>query len=197
MNYHPWLNSEKSIFAWLSEYLPEELTKNCWQLVFGMSSSSWFPGDVLFDLSVHHGIMLADFIPNVHRLFVVSDKLKSILMSAGSAIEFFPVRIRNHKMRTDKRRYYCANVLEYVSCVDHDQSDYRTNNLLKDQIFRFKKLVLDESKIPPEKKIFRLGEMKHLIIVEETLANEIITVNNCSGMLLQEMERFGAEFRKG
>lgn len=68
------------------------------------------------------------------------------------------------------------------------------NELIKHEIRRFRKLVLDTAKIGPDTKIFRLGENPELVIVREDLARAI-TQAGCTGVDFKPMEDYGAEFR--
>ena len=196
MKYYPLVKDNRdNSFAWLSETLPEELRENSWKLMLGIPVKDWFPENVIFDLSVNDGIQLTDFIPSVHQIMVVSERLKDILQATGEDFEFFPVRIRNHKKRIVEKQYYLANLIGSLECVDREKSEFFINHIRKDQIFRFQRLVLDESKIPDGKSIFRLGEQTEQIMVNEPLALKIVKEVKCNGLMFRILESFGAEFR--
>ena len=92
--------------AWIEIKLPEELAERDHHLAFGIPSASWVPEDVTLDLSVDHGIRLADAIPNSNSLLVVSEKLKAVLAGSGAAFEFFQVKLRNQRGRIVPEPYY-------------------------------------------------------------------------------------------
>ncbi len=60
---------------------------------------------------------------------------------------------------------------------------------------RITELVLDESKIPEGKMIFRLGEMTELLIATEDLAIDIKRTHGCNGIFFVAIEEYGIEFR--
>ncbi len=130
----------------------------------------WFPENMVFDLSENHGEKLTDSISNIYRLFIVSEKLKNVLGNTGEEFEFFPVKIRNHEKKIIDSPYYLANLLGSLACLDKEQSEYVINPMNTDRAMYFSKLVLDETKIPKGKKIFRLKEFPELLIVNESLA---------------------------
>ena len=95
-----------------------------------------------------------------------------------------------------KNHYYLAQLVGSLSCIDREKSDFDISHMKEGQILTFRRLVLDHSKIPKDKHIFRLGEMRQLIIVSKDLAYKIYRVHNCRGMIFQIMEEYGAEFRE-
>ncbi|MFL5354794.1 imm11 family protein [Archangium sp.] len=194
MNYHPWTDDRNDSYAWISDS-PEEVEAKDYILTKGTSARDWFPSGAIFDFAPNKGIKPADSIPNFLGFHIVSEKLKQLLeATAGARFEFLPVRLRNHKKKILPDAYYVANLLDLVTCVDRSRSDFTVDELDKKEIRRFRRLVLDTSKIGPDSKIFRLGERPRLLIVREDLARAI-TEAGCTGMRFMPMEDFGAEFR--
>lgn len=194
MNYHPWTHDDDDAFVQIDE-TPPEIEDKDFLLDEGRPASSWFPAEVIFDFSPDGGLKPGDSVPNILGLYIISEKLRSILESASSArFEFLPVKLRNHKQKLLPEPYFLANLLDVVSCVDRERSEFRMNLLIKHEIRRFKRLVLDTSKLGPDTKIFRLGEKPEMVIIREDLAYTI-TAAGCTGMEFMPMEDFGAEFR--
>lgn len=195
--YLPWVNPSDLSIAMISPVLPDDFDDISWRLNGNDASvKNFFPEEVVFDLVEHHGKKLLDYIPNYHNMLVVSSELKNILLDqAGSSFEFYKVKIRNHKGRIEKREYYVAHLLDSIACMDKKKSDVRTSKIDPTQLSRIKKLTLDKKRIPDDKKIFRLEEMKSLVIVRKDLAFEIFREKNCRGMLFLKMELLGSEFR--
>jgi hypothetical protein len=195
MNYHPWTDDRNEAYAWITKS-PREVEVKDYTLDKGTPARDWFPSEAIFDFAPNKGIKLADSIPNSLGFHFVSEKLKQFLEStSGARFEFLPVRLRNHKKKVLSEVYYLANLLDIVACVDRSRSDFTVDELSKNEIRRFRTLVLDTSKISTDSKIFRLGERRRLLIVREDLARAI-TEAGCTGARFMAMEDFGAEFRR-
>ena len=196
-DYYPWLeDDEDDSFAWIYD-TPPELMETDFQLQEGEPCSSWFPKDLTFDLSPEHGSKLTDSIPNTDRHIIASEKLKELLearVSPGS-IEFLPVRLRNPKKKLVDKKYFVANVLKTVGCVDKEQSEFVMDAIDKGQVNYFTRLTLDEKKIPEDATLFRLGEKTDLVIIRSDLARVLLDAK-CNGMMFIVMEEYGAEFRE-
>ncbi|RKG95068.1 hypothetical protein D7V97_37875 [Corallococcus sp. CA053C] len=194
MNYHPWTHDDDEAFVQIDE-TPPEIEDKDFLLDEGRPASSWFPAEVVFDFSPVGGLKPVDSVPNTLGLYIVSEKLRSILESAsGARFEFLPVKLRNHKRKLLSEPYFVANLLDVVACVDREHSEFRMNQLITHEIRRFKRLVLDTSKLGPDTKVFRLEERPDMFIIREDLAHTIIEAG-CTGMVFMPMEDFGAEFR--
>jgi hypothetical protein len=195
--YYPWLrDDEDDSFAWLSPKDPEELGRNDWRLSEGVRCTDWFPSGLIFDLSKQAGIKLTDSVPNTSSLLVVSEKLRQVLAqeATGTVVEYLPIRLRNQKGKIVTKPYFLANLIGSVRCVDAKKSDFEMNKISKDQVSHFRRLALDEKKIPKDAKIFRLAEKTALVLVRQDLASAILK-SGCTGVLFQELEEYGSEFR--
>lgn len=196
MRYYPWLvDNEDDTFAWVLD-TPRELMEKDYLLHEGIPCKDWFPERQVFDISKDRGSRLTDCIPNRDKLLIVSEKLKAFLESHApdDPIEFLPVQLRNPNKKLVTAPYFIANLLGSVPCVNKSKSKFTMNAIDKEQVARFRHLSLDETKIPKEKKIFRLGEKMKLIIAREDLAKGILKAK-CNGMMYIPMENYGAEFR--
>jgi len=171
----------------------DDLEGKNYLLTAGVPLASLFSSTVTYQLSDEHGIKLADSIPNLLGVCFVSETLKTVLArETGNAIEYLPVQLRDPKGRTVSSRYYIANVLGTVDCLDLGQSQVKMSNIIKTSILKFDKLVLDESKIPPEQKIFRLGGKTDFLIVREDLV-QALREAGCTGCRFELMERFSTD----
>lgn len=195
MDYFPWQHDdEDDALAWI-EVSPESIRRKDYLLTEGVCAAAWFPGGVTFDLWKDRGSKLADSIPNVLGFLIVSDKLRRLLdKHSGADIEFLPVRVRNHQGRLVKARYFIANVLGTTACVDRELSDFDMGAIDKEHASHFRRLVLDESRIGADQKLFRLSEQPGLILAREDLVDELLE-QDCTGILFTYLEDFGAEFR--
>lgn len=188
-------DDEDDGWAWIDR-TPEELDENEWLLNEGKSAKDWFPSEVEFQLSKEYGIKLADSIPNVILKIIVSERLKSLIEAQVKPedVEFFPIKIRNQKKRLVDKPYYLMNVLRIISCVDRNKSDFDMDDIIKDQVDYFRRLALDESKIPADAKLFRLAEKLNLIVVREDFGEAVLD-GECTGIIFQALDDFGKEFR--
>lgn len=196
MPYYVWTEDDEDDGWARIDQPPADIKQNKWKLNEGESAKDWFPPEVEFQLSKDYGVKLADSIPNTIWLYIVSEHLKNAIEAQikPEDVEFFPVQIRNQKKRTVDKSYYLMNVLRTVPCFDKAKSKYRMDSIIKDQVDRVTYLVLDESKIPGDAKLFRLAEKLNLVVVREDFAGAILDAG-CNGIFFQYLDDFGKEFR--
>lgn len=105
---------------------------------------------------------------------VFSSKFRELLkILRVENIQYFDFEMLNPEDGSRYTDYKIANIVGHVDCVDKERSDlkYWENGNIK----RVRKLVLDESRIPPELKIFRLSSRRILTVVHESIRNAIIS----------------------
>jgi hypothetical protein len=196
MNYYPWLSDdEDASFAWLMD-VPNVMRNHPDEYLLhrGVSVKSWFPEEPIFHLAGERGMELTDSLPNALNLIFTSTRLKAFMEKhSGANLEFLPIRIRDHKERLVQEQYYIMNLLDTMDCVDLEKSKFSRSAMNPERIMTFYLLVLDESRIPKEKKIFRLKEKPDLVIVREDLAQDILDADY-NGMTFLEMEEYGKEW---
>jgi hypothetical protein len=193
--YLPWVPSLEPNLAWLGE-LPEVLSPVLHKVMFGDSAAKQLAdAEIVFELSPDHGVKLADSIPNTWSLLAVSEPLREALAKTEERIEFYPMRIRDLKGRITKKPYFLANPIGTVDCMDRKKSEFDEDTVARGQVQRFRRLVLDESKIPADRQIFRLASQKELVLVRKDLAYELYRVHEFRGMIFQTLESFGEAFR--
>ena len=104
-------------------------------------------------------------------LFLASKKVKDLFEKEGvQNVQFFDVVIKTSLENIDT--YSILNITDKIDCVNINASDLMLfpNGFVR----RTKKLVLEESKIPKEKKIFLLEKYpSQMIIVHDDLKNAI------------------------
>lgn len=197
MKYYPWIDDdEDDSLAWIMDRPRFTMDEPRWFEVFeGMSVRAWFKDGEVLQLSPDFGTRIADHVPNTSGLLVVSERLRGVLeASSGAAIEFLPVTLRDRNGRDVKKPYFIANILETRDCVDEERSEFRRSSIRKDQVSRFFRLALDERRIGRDDRIFRLKVKNDLVIVREDLGQAILDAG-CGGMIFQELEDYGLEFR--
>lgn len=196
MNYYPWLpDDEDSSFAWLMD-APNVLRSHPdeYLLYRGVPVKSWFPENPTFYVSKTYGCELTDSLPNPINLYFASERLKAFMEEhSGANLEFLPIRLLDQKERPIREPYYIMNLLDTADCVDLEKSKFRRSEISPEFIMKFYLLVLDESRIPKDKKLFRLKEKPNLIITREDLAQEILD-SDFNGMMFQELEEYGKQW---
>jgi len=110
--------------------------------------------------------------------------LSGMMVNNIQYFEFDIIDVRENRIYTD---YKIANVVGLVDCIDKDKSDLKYFD--SGNIKRIKKLVLDESKIPSELKIFRLLKDSTLPIVHQSIKDAIDDAG-ITGCLFYRIEDF-------
>jgi len=99
---------------------------------------------------------------------VFSSRLRELLRELKiEKIQYFDLDIINPKTNDIYTDYKIANVLGLVDCVDKDRSELTYYD--SGTIEFIDKLILDESRIPPLAKIFRLSNDVTLPIVHQSV----------------------------
>lgn len=108
---------------------------------------------------------------------LVSEKIAKVLKPLDLNIQFLPSKI----IKEDGTVYdnFCTlNIMENIYCVDMEKSIVEKTYLSDGtELLDIRKLVLDESKIPKEKKIFHLGEEVVWLIVHQDVVDLVQAVN--------------------
>jgi hypothetical protein len=112
---------------------------------------------------------LIDCIPGSSGL-LISMRFNKVLESCGlDNIQYFPCSIRNSVTKEMISNYFIANIIGVVFCVDFEKSDLEMVPHMFNKIEFFNSLTLDETKIPKNLKIFRLGEFTNIIVTEQNI----------------------------
>ncbi|WP_342377433.1 hypothetical protein NVS55_39025 [Myxococcus stipitatus] len=99
---------------------------------------------------------LYDFQTNTLDALIVSGRVRKLLESLEvTNAEYLPVAVKNHQGDVVAEDYSIVNLVGAEDAIDMEKGVYRMNALRKDQIGRVKNLVLKESGIRPEAKMFR------------------------------------------
>jgi hypothetical protein len=192
--FSPWMHVRNNDLASFDQ-CPDNIRRKAYLLTEGVGCRDWFPEDVEFKMDDNKGLILADSIPNGVLFLIVSEKLKAILeKEVPGEIEFLPIQVLDHQKNKIEARYYIANVLTVVLCMDYQKSVYVMSALDKTQVHHFKNLVLDNAKIPENTKIFRLGEETTLTLVRYDLIKVIID-SGCTGMSFIDIKDYGKQYR--
>jgi len=161
-----WVESQEwNRFARLTPHAGD-FRRDDWRFAKGKPATGHVPDDLVFDVDPQFGVELADELPNTFRAHVLAERFASAVAELGVKLERFPVGIRNARGRIVPDRYELVNLLEAVPCVDLERSTYITA-LVKGQLLKVTKLVLDPSKVDAARPLFRIGEAPFLWLVRD------------------------------
>lgn len=172
-------------FAWLSKR--SSSIKKRWKLTEGVPMGEDFPPEAEFPIDPKWGDMLADVVPNVFNVLIVSKKLRDILQSENvSDVEYLPFVILDKKGRIKSKDYCVANLIGSVDCLDAANSLYKKDALEEGQIRAIERLNIIKEKVSEDKKLFRLAQRRHLFIIRNDLLQRL-QGDEITGMETYEM----------
>lgn len=149
-----------------------------YKLMSGHSVTPDWPGDVSFtmDPDFKKRIKLSDNLVNSNDFLVASEPLQRFLQAeAVPEVQYLPVTIFNHKKKVEQDAYAIVNPVGLQDCVDLNASMVVMNSINPNYISIVKRLVVDESKISPESRLFRVKGLDTLIFFRRELADKIRT----------------------
>jgi hypothetical protein len=158
----------------------------------GVSMKDGFPEDasMVMDRESPKDLGLADALWNTSSLLVVSDKFKRILEGIPGALhdnEFLNVTIVNHKGRSVKDPYFIIHQLNNPPAVDEGKTQGRRSKLAPDTFQFVDKMVLDESKIPKDRMLFRVKQFSEVVFIRADLAQKLEPLG-LTGFELREID---------
>ena len=146
------------------------------RLLEGVPLHNGFPTTVQFhmDSDFPNDLVLPDNLLNPDFCIVASDRLAAALKARNVAhMEYLPVTIIDHKGRTASSKHVIVHPVEPVDCIDAAQSVFDLSRINKNRINSFKKLVLDTTRIPADRQIFRLKGFWKIVLVRLDLAQSL------------------------
>jgi hypothetical protein len=146
------------------------------ELTAGTPLAANFPKGVHFTLhpDYPHNLVLIDTLNNIHRVIVGSKRLREFFEARGTKLlEFLPVGIMGHKKKLLSRDYAIVHPVSPVDCLKVEECGARFSNLVESRISALKRLVLDESRIEPQREIFRINSFFDVVMVRRDLAEAI------------------------
>lgn len=158
----------------------------------GIPCAKDFPQGVTFqmDLSDPHDMLLADNLQNADYLIVASKKLKEFLESRSlKKVEYLPVTILDHKGRVASPDYFIVHPIDPVDCLDLDKCSPTHSTIDPEDITYIEELVLDESKVDPERELFKAKNFYIPTLVRQDLV-EAIEAEGFDGVQLLDFEDF-------
>lgn len=108
-------------------------------------------------------------------MFIVSNRLKSVLEQWKVHCEFFRLHILYRGKDYKEHDFYYCNLLDCVECLDltHGEYTYWDNPEFADHVDKIKKLAIDEKKAAAYA-LFRIAKGgEHIVCVNDGLATRI------------------------
>lgn len=114
-----------------------------------------------------------DLVIHRRRCLVHSAALIDTLRRAGvDSIDYFPLRLVNDQTGTVLRTHHVANLLDVVFCLDREQSELEVDDEEPNEIWSIDKMKLIDDRLG-ESLMFRLGEMREIVIVHESVKQAV------------------------
>jgi hypothetical protein len=166
--------------------------ENDWELLRGISQAQTWPRDAAFrmDDAFPEDLQMEDLQRNSPRVVLVSRRLKEFLEAKALVNnEFLPVAIINHKGRRVKAPYWIVHQVHLQACIDESRSILRPNSINPELISRVDKLVIDESRVQPDVRVFRPARFPFVVLFQRELAGEIAG-EGFTGLSFSEIDEF-------
>jgi hypothetical protein len=115
-----------------------------------------------------------------------SNKLINIINNSKVQFEIFSTKIKNHRKEND---YKIFHLLEKYSCINRELSDIDYHTL------KIRKLVLKESFLRRDKKMFRIRTLEHIVLISDDLKNKLQEnkITGCEYIPLENFIHSGTE----
>ena len=151
-----------------------------------------FPRDVAYHMhpDFPNDIALVDNMLNLDKVIVASPRLTTAIKGRQPAyVEYLPLAVIDHKGRAASRDYCIVHPVDPVDCIDRERSVYTEDDILPGGIDSFKKLVLDETRIPADRALFKLQGFWDITIARRDLA-EALDAGKFTGLTWQRIDEY-------
>jgi hypothetical protein len=161
-----------------------------WMLNEGMALGDKYPPKLDLTLSKKGGDMVTDFIDNIHKVVLISEKTRALLEQAGlgpEQVEFLPFTLKDRKRKKVAEPYFIANALQSFDCFDWERSKYDLYPTKRKVVSTsLSTLYVLEDKVPKDALFFRLGELKNRILIRSDLLDKLKAAG-CTGISVAAM----------
>lgn len=162
---------------------------------FGLQSNMFNVGRVYegwdgrfeFYYDKEEGDILTDYVANDKGWFVVSKKLKNILETLNTEIQFLPVQIFEKNSNESIDDYYIANITRVVDALCLEKSDYFETKISGiGIIYTVSKYGIYSDKTEGSD-VFKLSNRQEIPIFVSEKFKKIIEAENITGICLREI----------
>lgn len=135
-------------------------------------------------------LMPEDYPFTISSEFLVSKKIAGILREMNVPnLDYYESIIIRNKNNDKIDGFYSINILNVLDCIDFKKSKYKAEDYGTATRYDFNKLVLDESKIPSDIKVFRLKYRKTLVVAHKSIV-EACERENVTGINFIPVEEY-------
>lgn len=143
--------------------------------------------EVIFQYNASEGNILSDYVANVYRWLIVSNKFKILTDKLLlNQVQYLPIKLIEAKSKEENLSFYVANIICVVDALDLESSKYDIFELENEKIISVQKYALKQSKIE-NSHIFRLKDDTIPIFVSEEIKT-IIQKNSLLGFAFLEVD---------
>jgi hypothetical protein len=163
-----------------------------WELLDGLPRAERFPDDASYSMhpDFPDDTLLTDSLINSDMLIVASPKLKAFVEARKlKKVEYLPLRIIDHKGKVASKDYFIIHPIEPVDCLDLEASGAIRSTIDTETIRKVKRLVLDESKLDPDRELFRPKGFYRATLVRRALA-QAIDAAGFTGVRWTELDKY-------
>ncbi|MEQ1883075.1 MAG: DUF1629 domain-containing protein [Burkholderiales bacterium] len=133
--------------------------EDAWAVGQGVSLAATPPGKLTMSMYADEprNTVLADNVQNMDCLLIVSPRLRAFLEEQQlNNVEYYPLEIKDHKGKVASNEYFIAHLTNPVDCIDPEASGAKWigEGLATKRIMSLKKLVLDPTRVPNDRKLF-------------------------------------------
>lgn len=146
-------------------------TMNEYITISGKRIEHW--ENVIFEYDSAQGNILTDYLANLYRWLVVSDKFRQVTEDVlENQVQYLPVKLKDRLTNYVVDSYSVANIITLIDALDLQKSKYDIFELDDKKIISVEKYALKRDKIL-DKHIFRLKDDEIPVFVSETLKKVI------------------------
>lgn len=163
-----------------------------YELLKGVPRAEDFPDDAAFRFSDDYprNLQLEDFLLNQNKLLVASARARALFEAEALVnVEYLPVTVLNHKGREIEEPYTIVHQVEPQKAIDEAKSTFEVNQIDPERIFYLSSLVLDEAKVDPAVRLFRLARFGQMPVFRRDLA-EAVTAAGLTGIRFHELDEW-------
>lgn len=140
-----------------------------------------------FYYDTKEGDIWTDYLANDKGWFVVSDKLKELLESINTDIQFLSVKIKEKNNDNGINQYYIANIIKVVDALCLEKSQYFTTEIEgMGTIYTVSKYGIYAEKTDGAD-VFKLSNRQQIPIFVSEKFKDLIKENNITGISLVEI----------
>jgi hypothetical protein len=128
---------------------------------------------------------------NVDSLFIVSEKLKSILEEFQVPSEYFQLDVIFKGKKYTGQQFFFCNIMDCIACLDFNQGEYEfeVKPGFTDHVRKIKTLAIDEAKVKGHHLFRNIKGVGSLVFASDSLAEKIVSTN-CAGVKFNGVENW-------